>query len=137
MATRQETMRVGKGVAVLLALGLALAGCREAPDGGDSMAAAAPESEMDRIEVTGSRLKASDGDSGLVGQQNDEGAFLAYSHEATVRIGAGEIAGRVDAVRTACMERRFGQCTVAQPIVGMTRPRRTLQKRSTSGCFPT
>lgn len=49
---------------------------------------------------------------GLVGQANAPGSFLAYSHEATVRLEASTIAARVAAVRTACMEGRHGACTV-------------------------
>ncbi len=49
---------------------------------------------------------------GLVGQANAPGNFLAYSHEATVRLEATGIAARVAAVRTACMEGRHGTCTV-------------------------
>lgn len=49
---------------------------------------------------------------GLTGQANAPGNFLAYSHEATVRLEAAAIAERVAAVRTACMEGRHGTCTV-------------------------
>ena len=49
---------------------------------------------------------------GLIGQANAPGNFLAYSHEATVRLEAADIADRVAAVRTACMEGRHGTCTV-------------------------
>lgn len=49
---------------------------------------------------------------GLTGQANAPGNFLAYSHEATVRLEAAGIAERVAAVRTACMEGRHGTCTV-------------------------
>jgi len=49
---------------------------------------------------------------GLVGQANGQGSFLAYSHDATVRLAGPDIAARVSAVRTACMDGRHGQCTV-------------------------
>ncbi|GAB2494819.1 DUF4349 domain-containing protein [Arenimonas alkanexedens] len=49
---------------------------------------------------------------GLVGQANAPGNFLAYAHEASVRMSAGDIAGRVAEVRTACMAARYGTCTV-------------------------
>ncbi|PZO10190.1 MAG: DUF4349 domain-containing protein [Lysobacteraceae bacterium] len=49
---------------------------------------------------------------GLVGQANAQGSFLAYSHDATVRMAGPDIAARVSAVRTACMDGRHGQCTV-------------------------
>ncbi len=49
---------------------------------------------------------------GLVGQENAPGSFLAYAHDATVRLAGPDIAARVSAVRTACMDGRHGQCTV-------------------------
>ena len=49
---------------------------------------------------------------GLVGQENAPGSFLAYAHDATVRLPGPDIAARVSAVRTACMDGRHGQCTV-------------------------
>jgi hypothetical protein len=49
---------------------------------------------------------------GLVGQANAPGNFLAYSHEASVRLEADGIAARVAEVRTACMDGRHGACTV-------------------------
>ena len=48
----------------------------------------------------------------VVGQVNAEGSFLAYSHDATVRLAAADIAPRVSAVRAACMDGRHGTCTV-------------------------
>ncbi|HEU0153411.1 MAG TPA: DUF4349 domain-containing protein [Arenimonas sp.] len=55
---------------------------------------------------------SADASRGLVGQANAEGSFLAYSHDATVRIPGPDIAARVSAVRSACMEARHGSCTV-------------------------
>ena len=49
---------------------------------------------------------------GVMGQENAEGSFLAYSHEATVRLAAADIPARVSAVRAACMDGRHGTCTV-------------------------
>ena len=49
---------------------------------------------------------------GLVGQENPPGGFLAYAHDATVRLPGPDIAARVSAVRAACMDGRHGQCVV-------------------------
>jgi hypothetical protein len=46
------------------------------------------------------------------GQANRPGSFLAYEHEVTIRMPGSRIAPRVAAVRAACMEERFGACTV-------------------------
>lgn len=80
--------------ACLFALLLTVAGC--AKTDGYSQAPAAAEAAP----------------AGLTGQANAPGNFLAYSHEATVRLEAAGIAARVAAVRTACMEGRHGTCTV-------------------------
>lgn len=88
----------------------ASAGYAEAPASAPAPAMDAPE--MDSVVVSGSRLQAEDGAGGLVGQQNAEGSFLAYAHDATVRADADQIGPRVDTVREACMTRRFGECTV-------------------------
>lgn len=48
----------------------------------------------------------------VMGQENQAGSFLAYAHSARVRLPADQIAGRLGAVRQACMERRHGECTV-------------------------
>ena len=55
---------------------------------------------------------AEEAPAGLVGQAKAPGSFLAYSHQATVRMDGAGIAARVSAVRTACMEGRHGTCTV-------------------------
>lgn len=52
------------------------------------------------------------GQAALVGQGNEAGSFLAYSHQASIRLPAADITGRVAAVRKACMERVHGTCTV-------------------------
>ena len=49
---------------------------------------------------------------GVMGQENAPGSFLAYAHDATVRLPGPDIAARVAAVRTACMDGRHGRCTV-------------------------
>jgi hypothetical protein len=121
MAIRRTMQAVAWAVVVLAAGACsdgsrgeeASAGYAEAPPAAPAPAMDAPE--MDSVAVTGSRLKATDGaggDAGLVGQQNAEGSFLAYAHDATVRAPAEQIGPRVDAVREACMTRRFGECTV-------------------------
>lgn len=48
----------------------------------------------------------------MAGQGNAPGSFLAYSHEASIRLPAEAIATRVAAVRKACMDRVHGDCTV-------------------------
>jgi hypothetical protein len=55
---------------------------------------------------------AADGAAAMAGQGNAPGSFLAYSHEASIRLPAEAIATRVAAVRKACMERVHGDCTV-------------------------
>lgn len=115
--------RTIRGTALAAAMLLAMAGCSQG--GGDTassagVAAEAPPSApmpeaaagMDTIEVSGSRVKQSGGDEGVVGQENAEGSFLAYTHDATIRVAAARIGERVGAVRDACMARRFGECTV-------------------------
>ncbi|KFN48339.1 hypothetical protein P873_14310 [Arenimonas composti TR7-09 = DSM 18010] len=83
-----------------LALVLAVGGCHKVDQAGAP--ASAPVAE-------GGRERGADG---FVGQTNAEGSFLAYSHDATIRVDAAQIGARVDAVREACMQRRFGDCTV-------------------------
>jgi hypothetical protein len=48
----------------------------------------------------------------VAGQANRAGSFLAYEHDVTVRLAAAQIAPRVSAVRSACMDARFGECVV-------------------------
>ena len=114
-------MKTMRQMAWVAALVLAAGGCSDVSrDEAASAGYAAPpapaapprdSAELDAISVSGSRLKA-DGGQGLVGQQNAEGSFLAYAHDATIRTAADQIAPRVDRVREACMTRRFGECTV-------------------------
>ena len=56
--------------------------------------------------------EAASAPAGLMGQENAPGSFLAYAHDATVRLAGADIAARVSAVRAACMDGRHGQCTV-------------------------
>ena len=117
----RRTIRTTTLAAAML---LAMAGCGR---GGGDMASGTAVSEeapasapmpdtaagRDSIEVSGSRLQRSEGDEGgVVGQENAEGSFLAYTHDATIRVAADRIGERVGAVRDACMARRFGECTV-------------------------
>jgi len=46
------------------------------------------------------------------GQANRAGSALAYEHEVRIRMNARTIAGRVAAVRNACMSEQFGHCGV-------------------------
>jgi hypothetical protein len=48
----------------------------------------------------------------VAGQSNRPGSFLAYEHEVTIRMAGSRIATRVATVRAACMDERFGACTV-------------------------
>jgi hypothetical protein len=84
------------------AMGLVLAACAEPESAEHAAAAPVPAAEFARAY----------GGEGIVGQASPDGSFLAYSHEATVRVDATAIGSRVDAVRVACMEHRFGDCTV-------------------------
>lgn len=45
---------------------------------------------------------------------NREGAMLAYEHSARIRLEADAIPARLKAVQEACMQRRFGDCTVLE-----------------------
>ena len=99
-------MATKRTMAWAVATVLVVAGCHQA---GDS-AAGMPHAEMAAAPIAMSAADAGRG--GLVGQQNPEGSFLAYVHQATVRTDAAQIGTRVDAVRAACMDQRFGQCTV-------------------------
>jgi hypothetical protein len=129
---------------------LAVGGCHSASENDAAMASpAAPPAPM-----TGG-ARAADGNVGLLGQQNAEGSFLAYSHDATIRVDAAAIGARVDAVRDACMTRKFGECAVLgesqqagdypngmlqlraepkaiQPLVGLAAEGAELAARSTS-----
>lgn len=48
----------------------------------------------------------------MAGQGNAPGSFLAYSHEASIRLPADDIAARLAAVRQACMDQAHGDCVV-------------------------
>jgi hypothetical protein len=48
----------------------------------------------------------------MAGQGNAAGSFLAYSHEASIRLPADDIAARLAAVRQACMDQAHGDCVV-------------------------
>ncbi len=48
----------------------------------------------------------------MAGQGNAPGSFLAYSHEASIRLPAEAIAARLTAVRKVCMDQVHGACTV-------------------------
>lgn len=48
----------------------------------------------------------------MAGQANAPGSFLAYSHEASIRLPAESISARLGAVREACMDKVHGECTV-------------------------
>jgi len=83
--------------AISILVVLAAVGCSEATDPSD-----------------GARFReqASAPAQGLMGQSNAPDSFLAYAHDATVRMPAAEIVARVAAVRSACMDGRHGTCTV-------------------------
>ena len=153
-----------KTLACALLLVLAAGGCQKAADHAETVAdyggaapaappAPPPAPEMDareRMAMVGGTAEA-----GIVGQENPEGSFLAYTHYATVRLGAEQISPRVSAVRDACMQKRFGECTVLnesqqageypsgmlqlraepkaiQPLVGIAAEGGELASRSTS-----
>ena len=101
------TMRWAMTAACTALLVLA-AGCKAKPESSDMVAAAPAAPPADGF--AGAEMARDS--SGLVGQKNGEGSFLAYSHEATIRIDAAALGARVDAVREACMAREFGECTV-------------------------
>jgi hypothetical protein len=48
----------------------------------------------------------------MAGQGNAPGSFLAYRHEAGIRLPADRIAARLGAVRKACMDQAHGHCVV-------------------------
>lgn len=106
-----------KTLACALLMAIAAGGCRQSADEAESSAAYAdaapaappPAPEMD---ARGRASIAGVTEEGIVGQENPEGSFLAYTHYATVRLGAEQISPRVGAVRDACMQKRFGECTV-------------------------
>lgn len=68
----------------------------------------------------------------LQGESNRAGNALAYAHEATIRMEGQAIAGRVAAVHKACMDGRFGACSVLAEEQGMGEsPSGRLQMRAT------
>lgn len=105
------TMRT-MACAVLLVL--AAGGCRKVDTAQEaSMASAPPAPPAAPAPMADyAAARQSEGSAGLLGQQNAEGSFLAYSHVATIRVDAAGIGPRVDAVRDACMKKQFGECTV-------------------------
>lgn len=48
----------------------------------------------------------------MAGQRNAPGSFLAYAHKATIQLPADAISRRVGEVRKACMDGKYGECTV-------------------------
>lgn len=108
-------------LAAALLLTLAVAGCQRADQAETSAgyaadaAPSAPPAPAPAPEMAAdgrARMAIGGGEEGLVGQANPEGSFLAYSHYATVRLGADQISPRVGAVRDACMQKKYGECTV-------------------------
>jgi len=55
----------------------------------------------------------------IQGESNRAGNALAYAHEATIRMDGQAIAARVSAVHKACMDQRFGACSVLAEEQGM------------------
>lgn len=50
--------------------------------------------------------------SAVAGEVSKESAFLAYEHEATIELGTDLLDARLDLLRAACNDERFGQCSV-------------------------
>lgn len=48
----------------------------------------------------------------LVGESSKPGAFLAYEHTVSISAPAETLTARMDATRAACVEARFGACTL-------------------------
>lgn len=68
----------------------------------------------------------------MQGESNRAGSALAYAHEASIRMDGQAIAARVATVRKACMDGRFGTCSVLGEEQGMGEsPSGRLQVRAT------
>lgn len=91
---RPMARRLTKALAgPLLVTTLLLAGCSGGHDAAPRGPAAAPEAAPL-----------------LSGEQTKTGAYLAYEHQVAVRIAAERLDERLDALRNACTEERFGPC---------------------------
>lgn len=101
-------MATKRTMAWAVMLVLAVGGCANSESGRADMAMA-PSAPLPQARLAGG---GQDGAVGLIGQQNAEGSFLAYTHNATIRVDAAAIGARVDAVRAACMSKQFGECAV-------------------------
>lgn len=88
---------------VLMALGLGACGGSDPASAGQAMyGAAAPAAKTAALE------QAAD----VAGGSQELSAMLAYEHHAGIQLPAGEIPGRLQEVRAACADARFGACVV-------------------------
>ena len=88
-------------------------------------------SRQDAAEAPAASGAVAEDASPVQGQTNRSGSFLAYEHEVSVRMQAQAIAGRVEAVRKACMAERFGACSVLSEEQGAGEfPHGSLQMRA-------
>lgn len=70
--------------------------------------------------VTGDPVRAE-------GESSKESAFLAYEHDVRIELEPGHMAGRLDTLRAACSEDRFGACSLLTLDEGSTQARITLR----------
>lgn len=65
------------------------------------------------IALAGCEEKSVDEAAGVVsGEAAKPAAFLAYEHEVAIELGSDHLVPRLDALRDACNEERFGSCSV-------------------------
>lgn len=94
-------------------LALALAGCsRHAGQSPEEAAAAAADAAMAGEESA--RFAAAPPPAPAKMLAPPRGTFLAYEHDASVRLPGADIPAHLAAVRDACQEARFGDCAVLQ-----------------------
>lgn len=87
---------------------VALAGCSRHP-GAQSPAAA--EAAADAAAAAADAAAPAPAAPAAV-LQAPKGTFLAYEHDARVRMAGAQIPAHIDAVRNACLQARFGDCAV-------------------------
>lgn len=97
----------------LLALALAGAGCGRHAGGSPEEAAAAADAAAMAGEAAGLVAPAPPPAPAKM-LAPPPGTFLAYEHDASVRLPGADIPAHIAAVRDACQQARFGDCAVLQ-----------------------
>lgn len=59
-----------------------------------------------------SHKTVAEGGASVSGEVSRQGAYLAYEHTVSIEVASDAINSRVEAVRAACVEERFGSCSV-------------------------